>query len=515
MAHGTLCGEPQATERAAANCVAHALAVPLKALLLQSDAIVRKKSAAKGVSWHCRRQGWVAQVQQKTLGIFAREEDAAAAVSAAQGKGQKRKRSPKEPTAKSTVSRYQNVSWHRGKRGFVVPHLPGGVFATDREAAEHLAAMTGRGLEDIPPPRRPSKAAAVRFVRILVNGVYDGVHIPGDLASAIRRRQQSGPGSRHGDRPSIRGLSLLAKYDPWCQALCRAAARCRKLDLLPPPHTLPSANLSLLPMKSRDSALVGAYGTEAVALHEIITAALTDMQGKQQELASWSANVGRQVGHHTSLVPHLTAMGITATTTGQRGIAIGQGGKRVVVLPCSGEVLHQLCRLVHMCQLISDLPVPRKAEEWLEAMQTMDKGADPLPKGFTRGGYHLMWLVRSWFVVEMRAAGIARLAVPAGYLAVQLGALTPDQCGWLRYLVAGRGDTAHDFMARLGYKGPPELLTMWLCLALSLANVASFEWVEQNQRALRAAVRTHISTHGLPPHPLTLLTLLGQGNNQD
>ena len=131
-----------------------------------------------------------------------------------------------------------------------------------------------------------------------------------------------------------------------------------------------------------------------------------------------------------------------------------------------------------------------------------------LPRGFSlgEGAYHLRWLLRAWQLVEMRAKGSRRLRIDAEVTAIQLADVTADQHSWIRRVARPR-EKAVALIKRLQYTDAPEHLSMWWCVFCSVLPFVDPTWLESHVQRLVQLATAYEGKYGLPPHPLTLISL--------
>ena len=84
----------------------------------------------------------------------------------------------------------------------------------------------------------------------------------------------------------------------------------------------------------------------------------------------------------------------------------------------------------------------------------------------------------------------------------------PDSKKWMKRL--GRDNYNYTGLCKgLKYHGPPECLTMWLCLiGRPQLNDWSAAWVKQNSKTLKLKFVEYVRTHKFAPVPLILAKLV-------
>ena len=78
----------------------------------------------------------------------------------------------------------------------------------------------------------------------------------------------------------------------------------------------------------------------------------------------------------------------------------------------------------------------------------------------------------------------------------------PDSKKWMkRSQCRGHASTLHEFMVWLGYDGPPELLTMHLCLLLAEEMWRHPDWFASRAKSLQQAMYGQSGISGLQTVP--------------
>jgi hypothetical protein len=131
---------------------------------------------------------------------------------------------------------------------------------------------------------------------------------------------------------------------------------------------------------------------------------------------------------------------------------------------------------------------PTSCQEYVRKFHAFEKEVSSLKAPHVSGRYTVPWTFRSAAVARMRAYGIEALAEPEAVSPSEFAAAFPDQNDWIGQLQGSSPcETLADFMKLLSYQGPPELLTMKLCLHLEadlqLYNPA---WLWQNADQLHS-----------------------------
>ena len=185
------------------------------------------------------------------------------------------------------------------------------------------------------------------------------------------------------------------------------------------------------------------------------------------------------------------------------------------------KVSDTLVRLAGACDDLWDIlsQPPRTCTEWLSmyrkycAILTYHR----VPRMGLAGtsAYLLPWTFRVQCITRMRAHGIASLSLAPGNVTVAtFSSMFPDQNHWIRAVarLAPAGQQTIDAVIQLlGYTGPLELLTMFLCLcqdkSLRNTSIADLSQSQQDDRVLQITLE-HWRAYGFMPHPAVLAATL-------
>jgi hypothetical protein len=361
-----------------------------------------------------------------------------------------------------------------------------------------------------------------------MSAVFHGT-VPGDLQAAMEERARC-PALVH-NAPFLYQVSLRGKEGPWKAALREAF--------------LAAGAPSLMALGSDVEPEAAGAARQA---HAIMAAACRSMVGVDRQV--WVANTGRGTSFHMGWLPMMAedAYGVLrgATPADRRAqrMALGLTGKEYVLLAFDPTVHTERFRQAHrVAVLLHAEGVPRTLREWGSTLERVEatvraKGlsvpgcvslrrprgrprksspstrpstastkSTPSPR--TDWGYHWPRYLRTFLVVEMRAAGIDALAVDTKASSEEMAAMFPDQGQGLSAF--GRdGLSLTAVMDRVGYAGPPELLSMNLCLFGDAAVTACAPaLLEARVPELRGARADYVRAHGIQPHPAVLLEVAG------
>ena len=159
---------------------------------------------------------------------------------------------------------------------------------------------------------------------------------------------------------------------------------------------------------------------------------------------------------------------------------------------------------------------------WLKVADGLCASCKGVP-GLSPKSYRGKWVVRSWMDRCLRKRSWKGLTLYRGAKVASLIQAFPDNGGHLRILTGGRPEavTLTQFCKELGYDGPVEHLTMWLCLLLSgvilrrlrgqdLAALKRLNWEGIRRDLTRKSCRVEV-----PPHPVHLVKVALKSTRQD
>jgi hypothetical protein len=268
-------------------------------------------------------------------------------------------------------------------------------------------------------------------------------------------------------------------------------------------------------------------------LYSILTLALQLLDGA--DMGPWARHVGKGVSHHHGWLMWVQRLRlVTAAKPLRRNnpkpLKLGQMGRLFTLAPLDAAMSIRLEQLIRFGTCVRSvlLRPPRTFLCWRECIQALQTGMVE-SRLITRGQADKSgdkWLCRSLCLFAMARAGIPQLEVLratssqklAPFLEaqrlVELSRWFPDSCNWCDCF-EGTVDVA-TFMTHLGYRGRPELLTMWLCIAgdahmkafVSDAGVCTVNGRTISQEAFRKAAFESKKIDGIPPNPLRLLQSL-------
>ena len=125
-------------------------------------------------------------------------------------------------------------------------------------------------------------------------------------------------------------------------------------------------------------------------------------------------------------------------------------------------------------------------------------------------GYLVVWTLRTLFLASMHNHGICNLKVEASTSVSDLQGCFPDQGDWVAKLAKATGTTTvSDLLSAVGYTGPVELFTCYCCfLGDPDFDWVSADWLASHTKELRAAIRAYRAEHGQHPHPAVIVKIV-------
>ena len=458
------------------------------------------------VMWHSRIGRWIAQVHQGkggTLGTSLSQDDLARLVARHLGTTVKKLEFPQTHVKESRrlVSKYRCVVWKRQtprRAASWQVSIKGkymGIFPTELAAAKEVVRLLKLGsvTELLKKPAQYLDKAVARFKAMRAFWSQE-VFVPGDLESAIAHRSKSA--AMFKAEPALEVLSVQGKYGPWKDKLLAAWLRSGR----------PRAGK--LPLEQR-----------AGIISRVLRSACQDMSG--EDLADWVQNCGRSVTHHSGFLSMLVRLRVVHLSP-RGALALGVNGARYAFTgkESSVQVSESLACLAGACDDLQDILAepPQTGAQWLSMY---DKYCAVLTRhrvarmGLTgAASYLLPWTFRVLCISRMRARGIRSLTVPGLTLAA-VSSMFPDQGQWIKRLAGltppGKR-TIETLIQVLGYTGPVELLTMYMCLcqdqALRKISVADLEC---KQGEVSQFIRQFRRVHKMTPHPAVVGATLCRG----
>jgi hypothetical protein len=455
-----------ATELEAAKVAAKTFGIPLDDLrhgprpvpARRREQLQPEPRCYKNVYWHFRSAVWVVRgpkVGEPSPGSHA-SQHVAAKLAAAAWKVPWQALKLAKVVPKGRCRKYKNIAWHSRSKTWVAQSRKQFLgSSTDQEAAADMAAKALRLPKDSMRLGRPQVAQQDslgnherRFQQLWsVYGAPDpkNPQVPGDLADIIQR---AGTGRcKILKEPGLIVPFLLAKY---------------------PPHreVMESAYAEVLSQGPQDDRAQLAYNVLAKTFHGLHRTPLR---------SAWIANVGRNTTHHSGITPFAnTSLGMLkplppGARTSRSVLCLGQGGRRFSVQPMTSTMRQRLFTLESFGQALLASGTPKTLHEWATEVAKLELAARGPPKvcGLrqSHGAYRSRWIARTWLIWRMRHAGIRCLRISADCTVSDFAKPFPDQCKWILKLAGGRRSLpVRALFQQLHYTGPPEYFSMYTCL---------------------------------------------------
>ncbi len=252
---------------------------------------------------------------------------------------------------------------------------------------------------------------------------------------------------------------------------------------------------------------------QARVMHKMCTEVAKKMNGNCDVFRKWAKEVGHSVGHHHGFVPLLSQCFcmLEPAEEGARGanvVKLGASGVCYRLKSCTPEVTSNIVRFVWMATVISRSVVPTSVQEWLASRESIYETYRLLnvsyAKTFSAEHYHMEWLIRLHFAVELRAT--RRKLNIAGATCWQFAKMSLDQNKWVQHLSRrSEGKSVKWLLARCGYKDFPEYFSMWCCILLSpVVFSKGAVWLAEHEQELTRILNEETE---VPPHVSSLIRL--------
>ena len=201
-------------------------------------------------------------------------------------------------------------------------------------------------------------------------------------------------------------------------------------------------------------------------------------------------------------------------------------------LPAGPQNLEKLRQVAQVAEVYAGAlqDPPKSVQHWLDKFDQVTQALAKLksPMLAKSSTYLVPWLFRVWAISKMRAQGISQLVGAEKMSAKAFHAMFPDQKGCVQQLLVrarsryyrGARDqetrrpgemTMQDMMNYVGYGGPTEMFTCWLCLASSPA-VHQVDTGDLQQDILEAQMRQYRAKFGIWPSVAELMRGLTSSN---
>ena len=299
--------------------------------------------------------------------------------------------------------------------------------------------------------------------------------LPGDLQATIDYRKSSA--KSFAKCPALFVASLRGKEGPWHQCIQKAWQQYEKGSVRS------GVPFSCLTVSDEDVAC-------------LLQSAARGMVHVNR--APWVANVGRNVSHHSGWLMFLMQKGLLVKRRCARGPDVLKfSGRSYKVAQVTKRILGKMSEMRRTGHVLLNMKTPRTIQEYRSIVK---RATEQAPVSETKNKYTWPWLLRSSLISAMRLAHVNRLRAPANFLLKDLCNVFPDQKRHLKRFgkpSASISEVCHT----LGYDGPLELLTYFLCTFCS-TTVSGIcpEHTHKNRSRLIRARESYQSQHGLAPH---------------
>ena len=435
---------------------------------------IRHKRRWKCISYRVmgKRQGWVVQIQGRTIGGLHPTELVAATTLMRELGVKSISDLPRAggslESQKQVVglrSAFRGVSFHKQRQAFVVNDArTGRTYGTGKEAADARLQMSGAS--DATEKRKLSPrnlAARMRFVRQIYFPRQGAQLLMSDLEAAIDHIKHSA--RMYKAFPATEGISIQLKYRPWKDALLAAWVA----------EGRPEATTMFLSLENRT------LQQDARVLRSVLARAVRSINEKPVSQA-WSSNCSRAVGRHSSPQMVLRHLGLLEP---EGPLCFGQnddtvphslGSWRLTTAPeevrgCTRKLAKFM---IGWSGILAAIPqAPRTCSQWQQAQKEAYSNLRALrfsvPRLPTKGenDHVSMWTVRTYLLTIMAKEGIQRLKVDADMWTLAFCKMNPDENQHLtRMCWSFRPKSVMELLEVCGCSGlRPELFSMVACFS--------------------------------------------------
>jgi len=348
----------------------------------------------------------------------------------------------------------------------------------------------------------------------------DGSEVPGDLE--YLQRHAASMERIMAKEPAIEILDIQGKYGPFRKVLAKTfrssppwskvhKSKVLVKELQQEYEPVPASKVLDLERKCGSDAVLRAYHLLAVLRQTLIA-----VQG--EDLTCWVKNCGRNVSHHAGFIPMLLRYKLL------QKVDLGQTLPSLDLGSITGqhyhlrsdnlvEVLSNLCQLIRMADAIKEkLPSvqgPWSCSAWSQSFRILSDVVEGCPCPGMRDitSYLPLWTMRGMLLRRMYAAGASQLRRDAS-LWEDFAAAFPDQKKMLEKIVKSEpGLTCTMALRRMEYKGPPELLTMYLCFMGGIDSTST-AFIIKNTDMLARARAEYKKDHRQNPVLLELVKIV-------
>ena len=387
------------------------------------------------------------------------------------------------------------------------------LFKDIKQAAEWTAKVRKVTLEALSKDSKLHNCNQYQRRLAVVLHIYgQGSEVPGD--AAYLRSHAKAIGEIMKQEPAIEILDIQAKYGPSRDALAEAWKFSHPWSKVQWPHLRREYQLvsqkDLLDMERKH---IGAIVCRAQRLLAVLRRSIRQVDGV--DFTCWVTNCGRNVSHHSGFVPMLSRFKILKKVRRSTVPLLALGSTTGLRYQFRNdnllEVLGMLCTLIRFADAGQEkVPQgPRSCSTWSKAFHVLSKTVkdNPCPGMKDPKAYVALWTMRAMLLRRMYATGGTRLALDNSSWS-DFATTFPDQKDMLGKLIqAEPGLTCRDAMQRSQYKGPPELLTMFLCF-LGAADRTSTSFFLKHQAELEKLRASYKEEHLQNPVLKELLKIM-------
>ena len=307
--------------------------------------------------------------------------------------------------------------------------------------------------------------------------------------------------------PALEILDVQAKYGPFRDALM---------------HCFQTSKLeSEVPKSKVYQKLQEQHGLprlcRALRLHFTLLEAMREVEGS--DFSSWVTNCGRNVSHHSGLVPMLMRLKmIQIAAAGDRKcfhLSSVTGRRYVVQQDSRFAVLAKLCQVIKLADTLREtlysVQGPRSCTAWCKTFHALRDAVHdhPCPGMMDTTSYLPLWTLRALMLRRMYSQSISRLRADHCSWQEFTGTF-PDQKKMMTRIVAaktvraGGGLSCSQALKASTYKGPVELMAMFLCFCGAVEQVST-DFLLEHRTELKRARKEYKKTQGQNPVLMVLV----------
>jgi len=289
--------------------------------------------------------------------------------------------------------------------------------------------------------------------------------------------------------PALRFLSIQLKYGPWRDVFLEEWVKA-----LPKTASVSSSSGSGVPGVS----------TQARAKRIMVALVATCRRMQSVPDRVWVESLGRNISFASGPLATLSRLGVLKTCPADhtRRLQLGQTPKRL----CSGvsetkRVEAMLLRWVCLADACEVQP-PETCEQWVTEHKRVGQLFDEHCI-FKANSYMRNYTIRALLMAAMSKGGISRLSGTGNVGTTEFARAFPDQGGWMAKLPRrGHNSSLLEFMQDIGYDGPAEMFSMFLCLLLTARMRLHGEWYAKHRCALSKIMVEQYTRNGVYRLPL-------------